>query len=77
VICEQNVHYHGETGVFPKKIHLETIINAISVRISIFQTVQLGGIIDAKNCDHGILSNWTTKFQKTSETKRINHEAGL
>jgi len=35
-----------------KKIHLE--IEAISVPISIFQTVQSGEIIDAKHCDHGI-----------------------
>ena len=69
------MHCHGKTGVFPKTYHLEP--NAISVRIYTFQTVQLGEIIDAKDYDHGIWSNWIARFQKTSETKRINHEAGL
>jgi hypothetical protein len=69
------MHCHGKTGVFPKKYHLET--NAISVRIYTFQTVQLGEIIDAKDSHLGICSNWIARFPKTSQTKRINHEAGL
>ena len=52
-----------------KKIHLET--NAISVRIYTFQTVQLGGIIDAKHCDHGIYPIGLPDFTKPAKLSEL------